>query len=520
MTQIAAPIAGTTELEETTEFALHEKAKLQKSLSGFDMVFFTLCAFVGLDTLGLVAAAGTEGFTWLVLLAVLFVFPYALVLAELGSTFTEEGGPYEWVKMSFGRFQASIAAVFYWVTNPLWVGGSLAFVASDAWASTTLPGLQIGELGKAGDYVFKFLFIWFSIGVAIASLKRGKWIPTAGGFARIFVLGFFTITVGIYAIKNGVEGIALGDLSPSMAIFLGLVPYLLFNYVGFELQNGAAEEMVNPARDVPLSVARSGVLGVSLYVIPVLGILLVLPKEKVTGIGGFVDAIRETFTVYGGAQNALYAITAVGFIFCLLTSGAVWMIGSDRIQAVSAYDGGFFPYFGVFNEKLGTPVRVNTFSGITSTVFMVVAVLMLKSAGGAAAFTVVLTIAISTTLISYLWIFPAALKLRYVHPDVKRPYRVPGGTPGIWVATLLITFWVALGSWVAVFPGTLERLFGIDYSFAETWGVTHLKYEVLTIGTLLVIFVVAAVGYLAGASVRARSVVVPLPTESLVPEPA
>lgn len=512
MTEIAAPV------EETTELALREKAKLQKSLIGFDLVFFTLCAFVGLDTLGLVAASGPQGFTWLILLAVLFVFPYALVLAELGSTFTEEGGPYEWVKMSFGRFQASIAAVFYWVTNPLWVGGSLAFIASDAWASTKLPGLQIGELGKAGDYIFKFLFIWFSIGVAIVSLKRGKWIPTAGGFARILVLGFFTITVVIYAIQNGVEGIAFGDLSPSMAVFLGLVPYLLFNYVGFELQNGAAEEMVNPARDVPLSVARSGVLGVSLYVIPILGILLVLPQEKVTGIGGFIDAIKETFTVYGGAQTALYAITVLGFVFTLLTSGAVWMIGSDRIQAVSAYDGGFFPYFGVFNAKLGTPVRVNTLSGITSTVFMVVAVLMLKSGSSADAFAVVLTIAISTTLISYLWIFPAALKLRYAKPHVKRPYRVPGGTPGIWVSTLLITFWVALGSWVAVFPGTLERLFGLDYSFEESWGVSHLKYEVLTVGTLVVIFAVAVAGYLAGASVRSRTVVVPLPSEGVAPE--
>jgi len=513
MSETAAPV------EETTELALNEKAKLQKSLSGFDMVFFTICAFVGLDTLGLVAASGPQGFTWLILLAVLFVFPYALVLAELGSTFTEEGGPYEWVKMSFGRFQASVAAVFYWVTNPLWVGGSLAFVASDAWASTKLPGLQIGELGKAGDYVFKFLFIWFSIGVAIASLKRGKWIPTAGGFARIFVLGFFTITVVIYAFKNGVEGFAFGDLSPSMAVFLGLVPYLLFNYVGFELQNGAAEEMVNPSRDVPMSVARSGVLGVALYVIPVLGILLVLPKDKVTGIGGFVDAIKETFTVYGGAQNVLYAITVIGFIFTLLTSGAVWMIGSDRIQAVSAYDGGFFPYFGVFNAKLGTPVRVNTLSGITSTVFMVVAVLMLKSGSAADAFSVVLTIAISTTLLSYLWIFPAALKLRYSQPNVHRPYRVPGGTPGIWVATALITFWVALGSWVAVFPGTLERVFGIDYSFKDSWGVSHLKYETLTIGTLLVIFLVSVVGFLAGASVRARSVTVGLPTDGVAPEP-
>ena len=44
---------------------------------------------------------------------------------------------------------------------------------------------------------------------------------------------------------------------------------------------------------------------------------------------------------------------------------------------------------------------------------MVAAVLMLKSGSAADAFSVVLAMATSTTLLSYLWIFPAALKLRY-----------------------------------------------------------------------------------------------------------
>ena len=33
----------------------------------------------------------------------------------------------------------------------------------------------------------------------------------------------------------------------------------------------------------------------------------------------------------------------LGFIGALITSGAVWMIGSDRVQAVAADDGAFFP---------------------------------------------------------------------------------------------------------------------------------------------------------------------------------
>src|SRR5206468_1658690 len=109
-------------------------------------------------------------------------------------------------------------------------------------------------------------------------------------FMRIFVLGFFSITVIIYGIKHGFAGFSVSDMSPTRAVFLGLVPVLLFNYVGFELQNAAAEEMDDPQRDVPISVLRSGITGVLLYVVPILGIILVLPSKDVTGIGGFIDA--------------------------------------------------------------------------------------------------------------------------------------------------------------------------------------------------------------------------------------
>jgi amino acid transporter len=496
------------ELEQTTTLALEEKSKLQKSLRRFDLLFFTVCAFVGLDTLGLVASNGPQGFTWLVLLAVLFVAPYALLMAELGSTFTQEGGPYEWTKLAFGRLNGAIAAVLYWVTNPLWVGGSLAFVATEAWNDNLF---SVGSSGSVGDYVFKLVFIWFSIGVAIASLRRGKWIPNAGAFMRLFVMGFFTLTVIIYAIDHGVHGFPVTDLQPTGAVFLGLAPVLLFNYVGFELGNGAAEEMQDPQRDVPIAVLRSAILGVLLYAIPIFGIILVLPPAAVTGIGGFLDAVSTTFSVYGGAKGFLLGAVTLAFVGTLLTSGAVWMIGSDRILAVAAYDGAFPAYFGRFNARLGTPVRVNTLSGITSTIFMVVAVAAFNG-GADSKFAVVLTIAISTTLISYLWIFPTALKLRSSHPGVHRPYRVPGGTAGIWAATILSTVWVALGSWVAVFPGTLEQLLGINYNFADTWGVSRGTFEALALGTLGVVLVIALVGYAMARDVRAHAATIVLDT--------
>jgi len=498
------------DVEVTTAMALEEKRHLHKSLRRFDMLFFTVCALVGLDTLGQVSSFGAQTFTWLVILGVLFVLPYALVMAELGAAFTQEGGPYEWMKMSWGRLPAGLGAVLYWVTNPLWVGGSLCFIASAAWNDNFHA---MGSGFSLGDMVFKISFIWISIGVAIASLRHGKWIPNVGAIVRVGVLAFFSVTVVIYAIEHGVHGYGAGDFNPnSLVIFLGLVPLLLFNYVGFELQNGAAEEMQNPQHDVPVTVLQSGIVTVLAYCIPVFGILAVLPSGQVTGIGGFLDAVHTTFSVYGGAQNFFTDVMVFGFIFALVTSGAVWMMGSDRILAVAAYDGAFPGYFGRFHARLGTPVRVNVMSGITSTIFMLAAVYLLSgSASAANTFTVVLYLATSTTLLSYLVIFPAAIKLRLSHGHVPRPYRLGKSGNGVmWLCTILCTGWMVLGSWVALFPGTLESLTGHSYSVMDSYGVTRLRFEVFTLGTLLVILVIGVIGYILAADVRAKAVEVPL----------
>ena len=125
----------------------------------------------------------------------------------------------------------------------------------------------------------------------------------------------------IYAEKHGLHGFAFGKFSPSLAVLFALAPAILFNYVGFELQNGAAKEMVNPQKDVPISVLRSGILGIILYCVPIIGIVVVLPSTAITGLGGFMDAVKETFTVYGSAADTLFDLTAIGFIFTLMTRG-------------------------------------------------------------------------------------------------------------------------------------------------------------------------------------------------------
>jgi amino acid transporter len=465
--------------------------RLQRNLGRVDIIFLSIAAVIAIDTIGQIASSGgAQAFTWTAVIVLTFLVPYGLVMAELGSAFPQEGGPYVWVRLAFGRFWASLSTMFYWITNPVWLGGSLTFLAAATWSTY----LVHTSAGGAGDYLFKLGFIWLAILSAVVSLRYGKWLLNIGAILKVALVAVFVVTVAIYAAKHGIHGYGAGIFSPTTASFLAVTPIILFAVVGFEAQNGAAEEMRNPRRDVPVSVAVSGTISALCYLVPVLGITAVLPVSQISGATGFLDAVATVFGVYGSAASLLLRVTAALFIFVLLNQGSAWMIASDRVQAIAGADGTFPRFFGVFHPTLGTPVRVNMLSGVVATVFCVAATVLVHGSA-AAVFTVVLSIAVSTLLLSYLVIFPTVVRLRSRFPAVKRPYRIAGGRTGLWVCTTLIYAWVVLGSWVSVFPGTIESVLGIQYSFTSTWGVSRLTFEAFTVGTLLAITAFCTIGY-------------------------
>lgn len=463
----------------------------RKTLGRLDIVLMSISAIIAIDTIALIASGGgAEAFTWTLVIGVTFLVPYALVIAELGSAFHEEGGPFVWVRLAFGKLTAAVATMFYWITNPLWMGGSLVFISAASWDAYISPLPP----GSAADIVFKILFIWLAIGTAIIGLQYGKRILAAGAIVKVGLLAIFVVTVVLYGMQYGVHGYAAGDFSPTTAGFLAVTPVILFAVVGFEAPNGAAEEMRNPQRDVPRAIAASGTVSMLCYLVPIFALLAVLPAEKIEGASGFLEALREVFKVYGGASEPVMAIAALLFVFIAFTQASAWMIASDRVQAAAGADGVFFRYFGAFSKRFGTPVRMNLLSGIVATVFCLAATVLLEGSA-ATIFTIVLIVAISTLLLSYLVIFPTIVVLRRKHPDVERPFRVPGGRAGLWLCTGVIYLWVLLGSWVAVFPGTLEALLGLEYDFIDIWGVDQLVFETFTIGTLVVITLLALAGY-------------------------
>ncbi|MCG7205074.1 APC family permease [Streptomyces arenae] len=470
--------------------AQHDATPLRRSLKRFDITAMAIAAVISFDTVGQIATGGGEAATWTAVIAVFFLIPYALLFAETGAAFPQEGGPYVWVKLAFGRPVAALATLFYWVTNPIWLGGSLVFLAAETWDGFVF---SLGS-GTFADYVFKLSFVWIAILTAVVSLRRGKWITTAGAAMKVLALALFTLTAVLYGVEHGFRGLEDAHFSPTPAGFLALVPILLFAYVGFEAPNAAGEEMHDPQRDVPTALGRSAAVAACCYLLPVLALLAVVPADKMTGIGGFMEGARLVFGVYGAASGPLLTCAGVMFAFALLTQGSAWMIVSDRMQAMAAADGGFFSRsLGAFHPRLGTPVRTNLLSGAVATVFMLAA-MQLADGDAGAVFAVVLTVAVTTLLLSYLVIIPALVALRIRRPDITRPYQVPFGNRGFMVCAVLVYAWILTGSWSALFPGVLEGLVGIDYSFQDTWGVSRLSFEAFTLGTVCVLLLIGTIG--------------------------
>jgi amino acid transporter len=154
-------------------------------------------------------------------------------------------------------------------------------------------------------------------------------------------------------------------------------------------------------------------------------------------------------------------------------------MGSDRALAVSGYDGAAPRWLGVLSARLGTPVRVNVFSGVVATLVLVLAQLITEG-DAAKFFGAVLGVTISTTLISYLLIFPALWKLRRSHPDVERPFRMPAHR----ALTVLLMALLAFTVVQLIAPGAGMDWFGDGFrpaGWTASEGGTYLLTELVPV---------------------------------------
>jgi len=486
-----------------------QKSKLRKVLGRFDLVLFTACAIVALDSAAAVSKAGAQAITWLLISLVLFLVPYGMLVAELGSAFPVEGGPYEWARMSFGRAAGAVTAVLYWLSNPVWVGGTLTATAIAALDSFVLHR----PLGTGSEIAAGLTFTWLTTGLAIVAFRIGKWGPNIGTFVKILVVGLFTVLFIAFLVQRGrPAGVStMADLRPSVTGFLTAIGILVFLWVGFELSSSASEEMHDPQRDVPKMIVASGMIGAVLYGLAILGIVLVIPSARLSAVSGFTDA----YSAVAGLLHSqvLDAAFAVLVILTLVGSGSVWLQGADRTQAIAALDGAAPAWMGRF-ASFGTPIAVNLASGVIGSV-MCVLVFVLSKGSLASFFAVMLALAISSTTLSYIFVFPALVILRRRYPEADRPYRVPGGQVGAWAAVIITEAFVIVTVITLAWPGALNALFSQSYSITSAHGVSRAYFELVTLGSLAVMVALGLVFWAMGERNRRAGLLgIATPTES------
>jgi glutamate:GABA antiporter len=363
-----------------------------------------------------------------------------------------------WVRMAFGRFAGALTSLLYWAGTPMWLGGSVAVVAMSVY------GRFFTELSQPGLYLFGTVFVGLATLGAVLPLGWGKWLPTSGAIGQIGLLAFFTLSVVLYGTRHGVHGIAAGDLTPTAATFIAVVPVLLYSFTGVELPSTAGEELRDPRRDIPVAIARAGVGQVLMYAVPILAVLIVLPAEQVTSLHGLIDAMKTVFTVYGGSVTAdgSVALTGAGqllgwasalvFIWVLAASGSAWIMGAGRAQAAACLDGAGPRFLGRISPRTGVPVVMGLVSGSVSLAAMV-ASLWVTRGDGQQYFSAALTVSIALIVLAYLLIYPAFLALRLRRPDLERPFLAPGGRPVAWLIAILATGWSLLATACLLWPG-------------------------------------------------------------------
>ncbi len=77
--------------------------KGKKKFRLFDAILSVICVIFVAEAAAPVAVLGNSQYFWWIFMIVLFLIPYGLISAELGTSFESEGGLYDWVRKAHGR---------------------------------------------------------------------------------------------------------------------------------------------------------------------------------------------------------------------------------------------------------------------------------------------------------------------------------------------------------------------------------------------------------------------------------
>jgi len=183
---------------------------------------------------------------------------------------------------------------------------------------------------------------------------------------------------------------------------------IFFAYIGFDAVSTAAEEAVNPARDLPIGIVASLAVCTIIYML-VSGLLTaIVPYPSLNVSSPVADALLRL-----GHRGAAGFIAA-GAIAGLTTVMLVLYYGLTRVFLAMSRDGLLPPVFSVIHPKSHTPVRVILVSGT-----LIAAIAGFTPIGDVAELVNI------GTLAAFVLVCGGVIILRSTRPDLPRPFRTP-----------------------------------------------------------------------------------------------
>jgi APA family basic amino acid/polyamine antiporter len=428
--------------------ATAEKKGLHRSLGAFQLTMLGIGAVIGTGIFVLTAEAAQKAGPGMMISFVIAGFVCAvaaLCYSELASMVPVAGSAYTYTYAVMGELLAWMVG---WALILEYAVGASAVAVGWSGYFTGLMHSSLGITIPASLSVGPTQGGLINLpAVVIASLITGLLIIGTTESARVnailVAVKVLALTIFIALTLPMLNGANFEPLTPNgwgtIGVF-GAASSIFFAYVGFDAVSTAAEETVNPQRNVPIGLIGSLLFCTVFYLLVSAGAIGTIGAQPVTGTMGEVLspgtpelASRCAQIVAGGLTEPLacsrealaHVLRTVGYTsfgnllglaaFIALPSVVLMMMyGQTRVFFVMARDGLLPQKLASVHPRWKTPHVVTAFTGI-------VVILM-------AAFLPVGKLADysnSGTLFAFAMVALSVLILRRTDPGRKRPFRTP-----------------------------------------------------------------------------------------------
>ena len=399
-----------------------------KSLSVFSLAMISVAAVLSVRNFPSMAVYGWASIGWYVLGTLLFLLPITLASAELATGWSKGGGVYLWVKEAFGERAGFIAVFCEWSNNLVWFPSVLSFIAG-TFAFAINPALA-----NSGLYMFCAMMVafWGATLVAWTGSQVTAKFNNFGVIAGSFVPTALLIGMALLFVGEG-DPIALSPFSlPALLpdLNIGTLPFvatIVLMFAGMEMAGFHALAVKDPGVRFPRAMALAATLIFFISVLGTLALAFVIPTDQLNLAAGVMQAFEAFLTKFNISWlvPVMAVLLSVGGLALLIS----WLVGPVLGLGVTSAAGDMPPVTRRLN-KAGVPTGMLIIQGMIATGF---SLLYVFAPSVNAAYWILSALTVLLLCITYMLVFAAVIRLRYIRPDVPRAYKIPGGVAGVWL---------------------------------------------------------------------------------------